>query len=387
MQRSRAQLEEIEQHTLAPFASLSVQSRGRVFVETESDARTAFMRDRDRVVHSAAFRRLAYKTQVFVNSEGDHYRSRLTHSLEVAQVARSIARALGANEDLCETIALAHDLGHPPFGHGGERALATLMRDHGSHSTTNYSFNHNRQSYRVVTLLEQPYKDFDGLNLTWESLEGIAKHDPKHQLPEAKNYEPFLRPSLEAQIAGLADETAYSAHDLDDGLRSGIISGQDVMEVELLRDLMKTFSLRPNLDDLSRRILVRELLSQLVQDIVKTSAKNLEQHNPTSLAELRHLPHLLTHSEEMLSKLQPLKQFLTFRFYRHPRLQEQVRSAEMVVAGLFGVFKAKPELLPQSVHQHLDSRGLERSICDYLAGMTDRFAKDEHARLLNELRA
>ena len=267
---TREKLEQNERLTLAPYAALSSASRGRVYPESESKHRTAFQKDRDRVIHTSAFRRLEYKTQVFVNYEGDYYRTRLTHTLEVAQVAKSISRALGLNDDLAETIALAHDLGHPPFGHAGENALDRLAKDAGG-------FDHNKQSLRVVTELERRYPDFPGLNLTWETLEGIMKHETEYDLPDS-DWEPDKQPSLEAQVVNVADELAYNAHDLDDGLRSGHLTPAQICEVPLVCDLTEALGVTPGtFDNGSRYLLIRELLGLTIEDCIAHTSRMLEQ--------------------------------------------------------------------------------------------------------------
>ena len=281
----RAKLEAIEAASLAPYAAPSGSSRGREYPEKESLYRTAFQKDRDRVNHTTAFRRLQYKTQVFVNYEGDYYRTRLTHTLEVAQVARSIARALGLNTDLAETIAFSHDLGHPPFGHSGEKVLDGLMRGYGG-------FDHNKQSMRIVTYLENRYPGFRGLNLTWETREGIVKHETRYDLPDAGGYEPEYRPSLEAQIVNLADEIAYNARDLDDGLRAGLLKPGQLGEVALLKALMGELGLHPDrFGERERRVFVRELLGLLVNDTVAATNELLGAGGVASLEAVRRHPH------------------------------------------------------------------------------------------------
>jgi len=270
---SRQQLEDIEDKWLAPYGHRSKYSRGRLYPEDEPDYRTSFQRDRDRILHTTAFRRLEYKTQVFINYEGDYYRTRLTHTLEVAQIARTIARAIGANEDLTESICLAHDLGHAPFGHSGEAALGKLMRDHGG-------FDHNKQSLRIVTELEQRYTEFPGLNLTWEVLEGIVKHETEYDRADARDFRPELRGHVEAQIVNVADELAYTAHDLDDGLRSGIITVPMLDDIELWQVMRESIGWkRGELDDLIRHRIVRRLIGTEVSDILNASTQRLRENN------------------------------------------------------------------------------------------------------------
>ncbi len=374
----RQALERLERETLAPYAVLSEASRGRAFREGESAYRTAFQKDRDRVLHTTAFRRLEYKTQVFVNHEGDHYRTRLTHTLEVAQVARTIARALGVNEDLAETIALAHDLGHPPFGHAGERILDGLMGNHGG-------FDHNKQSLRIVSELEKRYPQFHGLNLTWETLEGIVKHETEYDLASCADYEPAWKASLEAQIANVADETAYNAHDLDDGLRSGLITSEDLCALRVWQRLTSTLGFDPKtISELERRILVREMLGWMVSDLVTSSVERLERLKIHSIDAVRHAPEtIVCHSAVVRDELAELKSFLFEHLYNHHRVVRQVVKAERVLETLFETYTSRPKVLPPSVRARFELVGLERAICDYLAGMTDRFATDEFERLTN----
>ncbi|MCS7067303.1 MAG: deoxyguanosinetriphosphate triphosphohydrolase [Meiothermus sp.] len=372
----RARLEALEAQTLAPYAVKSGESRGREHPEPESHYRTPFQKDRDRVNHTTAFRRLQYKTQVFVNFEGDYYRTRLTHTLEVAQVARSIARALGLNPELAETIAFAHDLGHPPFGHSGEAVLDGLMQGHGG-------FDHNQQSMRIVTYLEQRYPGFRGLNLCWETREGIIKHETRYDLPNAEGYEPHLRPSLEAQIVNLADEIAYNAHDLDDGLRAGLLQPGQLWEVELLRDLMGELGLHPDrFDEMGRRVFVRELLGLIITDTIHATHALLQQHQIESLeAVRRHPAPLAVYSEALSQQLNQLRNFLYDNLYRHYYVVRQVGKSRFVLEKLFEAYTRDPHILPPQVQKAAETEGIHRAACDYLAGMTDRFALDEYARL------
>ena len=305
---TRDQLLERERLTLAPYATFAAETRGRRYPEEESTYRGPYQKDRDRVLHTTAFRRLEYKTQVFVNYEGDYYRTRLTHTLEVAQVARSIAVALGLNETLAETIALAHDLGHPPFGHAGERILNGLMREHGG-------YEHNRQSLRIVTQLENRYEGFPGLNLTWETLEGIVKHETLYDQPETSDvpeFEPSWRPSLEAQIANVADETAYNAHDLDDGLRSGLVTPRDLHGLPLWDRFVEELQLNPDhITEKERRVVIRELLGWMITDLVEESNRRIEAAAVRSLMDVRgHDGPLIGHTEEARALLTDLKRFL-----------------------------------------------------------------------------
>jgi dGTPase len=376
MFRDRAQLETIEDQSLAPYAVRSGDSRGRFFPESESLYRTAFQKDRDRVLHTSAFRRLEYKTQVFVNYEGDYYRTRLTHTLEVAQVGRTIARALGVNEDLTETIALAHDLGHPPFGHAGERILDGLMNGAGG-------FDHNKQSFRIVTELEERYPSFRGLNLSWETLEGIVKHETEYDETDASEYEPSWKASIEAQIANIADETAYNAHDLDDGLESGLIVPADLEGLRVWQRLTGMLGMNSHeLTDLERRVLIREMLGWVITDIVQTTSARLETHGISTLESVRTTTGTLVgHSDEVQSELAELKKFLYANLYNHFRVVRQVHKAEHFLTTLFRAFINRPKMLPPSVQDRMPFTGLERAVCDYLSSMTDRFAMDEYKRL------
>ena len=377
MMHTRELLETHEKGTLAPYASVAGASRGRVHPEEESAFRTAYQKDRDRVIHTSAFRRLEYKTQVFVNYEGDYYRTRLTHTLEVAQVARSITRALGLNEDLAETVALAHDLGHPPFGHAGEKTLDRLARDEGG-------FDHNKQSLRIVTRLERRYPDFPGLNLSWETLEGIMKHETEYDLPDAE-WEPDKQPSLEAQVVNIADELAYNAHDLDDGLRSGHLSPRQVREVPVIGRLMEELRLEPSeLGTQERYLLIRELLGLVIDDAIRQTHRNLEEAGVRSLDDVRSAPgKLVANSPALRAELAELKRFLYRNFYFHYRLIRMTRKADHILSRIFEAYVGTPEMLPHEVQRQVDERGLVRAVTDYLAGMTDRFAGDEYRRLFD----
>jgi dGTPase len=374
---TREMLEQSERKTLAPYACFADASRGRVHPEAESAYRTAFQKDRDRVIHTSAFRRLEYKTQVFVNYEGDYYRTRLTHTLEVAQVAKALARALGLNEDLAETIALAHDLGHPPFGHAGENSLDRLAKDAGG-------FDHNKQSLRIVTQLEQRYPDFPGLNLTWETLEGIMKHETEYDLPDS-DWEPDKRPSLEAQVVNVADELAYNAHDLDDGLRSGHLSPAQIAQVPLIGRLME--ELRLSAEGFGRReryVLIRELLGLMIEDAVVQTDARLREQGVQDIEDVRAAPDkLVSNSPGLRSELAELKQFLYRNFYFHFRLIRMTRKADHILASVFGAYLDAPDMLPGEVRQAVEERGLVRSVTDYLAGMTDRYAGEEYRRLFD----
>lgn len=379
----REKLEELEAATLAPYALLSKNSRGRLHPENESRSRTAFQRDRDRIIHTTAFRRLEYKTQVFVFYEGDHYRTRLTHTLEVAQLGRSIARGLGANEDLAEAICLAHDLGHAPFGHAGEHALNVMMADHGG-------FNHNTQSYRVVTELENRYPGFRGLNLTYETREGMLKHETDYDQSEATEYEPDKRASVEAQIANVADEMAYNAHDLEDGLRAGLFTPRDLEELDIWRLLIETVSIKWNgqpFDEIARRGIIRELIGACVVDVVTTTSKMLEDNRLDSpLAVQQYDGNVVGYSPEMGRMVRQLKDYLYENMYRHYRLVRMQVKAERFVAALFEAYVAEPGMLPTKTQQQLENLPVERVVCDYIAGMTDRYALEEWEKLFDPYR-
>ncbi len=367
---------------LAPYAADPRQSRGRRHPEPPATPRSEFQRDRDRIVHSTAFRRLEYKTQVFVNHEGDLFRTRLTHSLEVAQIGRSLARMLGLNEDLTETIALAHDLGHTPFGHVGQDALNACMRAHGG-------FEHNLQSLRVVDKLEQKYAEFEGLNLTFEAREGILKHCSR-QHAEAlgevgRRFLEGLQPSLEAQIANLADEIAYNNHDVDDGLRSGLITLEQLEAVPIFsRHLQEVRRRYPALND--RRLIhetVRRMINTLVLDLLEQTRRNLERYKPETLDDVRRCPPLAAFSPEVQAEHQMLKRFLLQNLYRHYRVVRMSEKARRVVRELFEAFTSEPRLLPPEHQARAQVEGLERAVCDYIAGMTDRYAIREHRRLFD----
>jgi dGTPase len=379
MYYTREQLEEIEDKSLAPYGLRSKNSKGRAHPEEEPQYRTAFQRDRDRILHTTAFRRLEYKTQVFIIHEGDYYRTRLTHTLEVAQIARTVARALGANEDLEEAICLAHDLGHAPFGHSGEVALARLMKDHGG-------FDHNKQSLRIVTEIEERYPDFPGLNLTWEVREGIVKHESEYDVSDASDYNLDLRGHLEAQIANAADEMAYTAHDLDDGLRSGMITPQMLDGITLWEILAESIGWhdRQTFDELIRHRLIRRLIGLEVTDLVTATDQRLRESGVRSVEELQRLPYnVIGYSEDMTRRNRQMKDFLYANLYRHHRVVRMAVKAERIITNLFDAYLADPEILPSHVQNIIEERGQERTICDYIAGMTDRFAVKEHTKLFD----
>ena len=376
---TRQQLEEYESQTLASYAVHSKDSKGRLHPEEEADFRPRFQRDRERILHTTAFRRLEYKTQVFINHEGDYYRTRLTHTLEVAQIGRSIARSLGLNEDLVETICLAHDLGHPPFGHSGESALSRLMKDFGG-------FNHNSQSLRIVTVLEARYPDFPGLNLSWEALEGMVKHETDYDIAEAKQFNPELRGHLEAQIANLADDLAYTSHDLDDGLRSGMITPNQLDGIALWEIINESIGRRRSetLDSLSRHQIIRRLINFEVTDLIQSTDRYLRRSNVKTALDVQKLPfNVAGFSEDMYRRNRELKDFLFSNLYRHYRVVRMAAKSEIIVTELYNTYQANPKTLPTEVQEFIPERGLERTICDYIAGMTDRFAIDEYKRLFD----
>jgi dGTPase len=321
---------------------------------------------------------LEYKTQVFIYYEGDHYRTRLTHTLEVAQIGRTIARALGVNEDLVEGICLVHDLGHPPFGHSGEYALASLMKDHGG-------FDHNKQSLRIVTTLEKRYQDFDGLNLTWELREGIVKHETEYDSIDAAEYNPDKRGHLEAQIANAADEIAYNAHDLDDGLRSGMITIDILEGLTIWEILIESIGWKGNrLDDLSRHTLIRRLIGLEVSNLLETTNANLVDNKITSKDQVQDLDfNLVGFSEDMHRWNRELKDFLFRELYRHYRVVRMSNKTQRTITELFDAYHNQPSMLPDSSQKQIEVFGLERVICDYIAGMTDRYAIDEIQKLYN----
>jgi dGTPase len=354
-------------------------SRGRRHPEQEHPYRSLYQRDRDRIVHSAAFRRLMYKTQVLVNEYSDYHRTRLTHTLEVAQISRTLARELGLNEDLTEAVALAHDLGHPPFGHAGETALDQCMRQHGG-------YEHNRHGLRLVEKLERRYPGFHGLNLTWELLESLAYHSKNRQAPEVKQYLSYPQPYLEAQIVDAADSLAYDTHDLDDALSLGLVSLKDLQEVDMLRQATERAQHRygPMTDQELQYALVRILIDWQVNDLLETTRRNLEKHRVRSVEDIRSLPEPLAQPSEELAELkQRLEAFLTEKVYRHFRVQRMANKAQRFITALFHEYCRAPGQLPEPYQSQIPTEGLEQTVCDYLAGMTDRFAQDEYLRLFH----
>lgn len=373
---TREQLEAHEDSVLAPYGMRSRDTRGRQFPDKEPRNRTSFQRDRDRIIHTSAFRRLEYKTQVFINFEGDYFRTRLTHTLEVSQIGRTIARSLGANEDLIEAICLAHDLGHAAFGHSGETTLNRLMKDYGG-------FDHNRQSLRIVTELEQRYPNFSGLNLTWEVREGMVKHETEYDVSDASAFDPDLRGNLEAQIANVSDELAYTTHDLDDGLRSGMITPADLQHLALWQQLLASVGWDgQHLDELMRHRLIRRLIGMLVSDVIEATDERLKASGAKSARDIQELDHnLIGYSDKMKGPNKELKNFLFKNLYNHPRVVRMAVKADRVLSDLFSAFVGNSAMMPRDFQNFVSERGLQRTVCDYLAGMTDRYAIQEHEKL------
>jgi dGTPase len=377
---NRALLEERENQTLAPYAMHSNRTRGRRYHEDPHPYRTEYQRDRDRIIHTTAFRRLEYKTQVFVYSEGDHYRNRLTHSIEVAQIGRTLARALGCHEDLTEAICLAHDLGHPPYGHVGEETLNHLMQQHGG-------FDHQKQTFRILTELETRYPEHNGLNLTYEALEGVVKHDTDYDVVDATDFHPEERGTLECQLANLADEIAYNTSDLDDGLRSGILDPAAVCELALARKVLASLGVEPAGADLHsdalRHRFIRRLVGHEVTDTVAATAERLDALRIGTLEDLREQPeNVAVYSPVMAADNQELKRFLLQNFYRNYRVMRMAVKAERTLIALFNAYVERPMQLPTELQRRVETtRDLHRVVCDYLAGMTDRYAVQEYRRL------
>lgn len=384
---ARQELEAREDQTLAPYAMRNSASRGRRYPESPHPYRLDFQRDRDRIIHTTAFRRLEYKTQVFVYSEGDHYRNRLTHSIEVAQIGRTLARALGCNEDLTEAICLAHDLGHPPFGHVGEETLNRLMAEHGG-------FDHQRQTYRILTEIERRYPDHPGLNLTYETLEGVVKHDTDYDVVDARHYHPEERGTLECQLSNLADEIAYNTSDLDDGLRSGILDPEQVKSLAIARRTLNSLGLGLDADlrsDLVRYCFIRRLIGIEVSDVIAATSRKLEEFAIKSVEDLRKAAeNMACYSPALIAENQELKQYLFQHFYRHHRVVRMAVKATRTLTQLFEAYIDEPRQLPDEIQRRAASsaEGLHRVVCDYLAGMTDRYAIQEYRRLYDiEVRA
>jgi len=375
--RDRACFEENERRDLAPYAMASADSRGREYPEEEHRFRLAFQRDRDRIIHSTAFRRLEYKTQVFVNHEGDYYRTRLTHTLETAQITRTVARAMGLNQDLAEAVALAHDLGHTPFGHAGEHAMAELMKEHGG-------FEHNAQSLRIVEKLEERYPGFPGLNLSYEVREGILKHSTWYDRPRVSSYNPGEQPPIEAQIVDFADEIAYNCHDIDDGLQSGMLALEDLADVDLWAGHYEAVqaAYAGESAQVLRYQAVKRLLDEMVADLLAYLDKQLADNGVKDMTDVRTAgKRLAGFSEDMNSRTADLKQRLMLRLYQHQRVRRMGAKAGRVMRGLFEAYLQEPYQMPPHVVQRGDKMPMARVIADYIAGMTDRFALEEYAKL------
>ena len=377
MIRTRAEKEKWEAETLAPFAQKSRESEGRAHAEPAHPHRTQYERDRARIIHSRAFRRLEYKTQVFLNGTGDHLRTRLTHTIEVASISRTIARALGLNEDLAETIALAHDLGHAPFGHSGEETLDELMREHGG-------FEHNGQSLRIVEIIERKYPRFDGLNLSWEVREGLQKHQKFYDAPTPGVHEKFTSPSLEAQIANLADEITYYSHDLDDGLDFHLITPEQLAELDVWQHSYK--EVRRHFPRLRGKELhgyvIRCIIDRQVQDVITTSADLITTAGVGSVEDVRRQKKpLIRYSLPLLKANQTLRKFLYKNLYYHPRVAGANQRACASLKNVFHAYLKKRSLLGETTAKRIRRDGLHRTVCDYLSGMTDRYLMEEHEKL------
>ena len=373
---TRRDVEARELRELSPYAAKARESRGRVHPEPEHAYRTPYQRDRDRVVHSTAFRRLEYKTQVFLTHEGDFFRTRLTHTMEVAQIARTLARALNLNEDLTEAVALAHDLGHTPFGHSGEEALRELMADHGG-------FEHNRHGVRIIDYLEHPYPQFRGLNLTYEVREGIAKHATQYDHPAVEGFDD-TPPPLEGQVVEIADSIAYNSHDLDDALAMGIISAGDLEDLAIFQQAAADFekSLADLSTDQRMRRIAKLLIDVMVSDLIGATEREIAEAGVENVGDVRAAGHRLVHlSEGLEAKAKELEAFLMDRVYRHYRVVRMTTKAKRFVVRIFEALRANPDQLRPDYRRRADTDGLERVIADYIAGMTDRFAQNEYRRL------
>lgn len=370
-------LEKEEKKRLSSYACCSIDSRGRKHDIPHSKHRTAFQRDKDRILHSQAFRKLEYKTQVFVNHEADYYRTRLTHTLEVASIGRSIAKSLSVNEDLTEGIAYAHDIGHTPFGHAGEKALHAIMENHGG-------FEHNSQSLRIVEYLEERYDEYRGLNLTYEIREGIIKHHTAYDSPDnklLKDFEPLKNASIEGQIVNVADEIAYNSHDLDDGIESGLIDMEKLLTVPLFKEFYDRLYKKSISEKILRYSIVKELIGAQIADTVRSTLENIKKHSIETLDDVRNAPILVSYSDEMQEKNSKLKTFLFNNLYSHYKVLKMQHKAERYINKLFNVYMEDIRQLPHSYIERVKQDGAERVICDYIAGMTDRYAQEEYTRL------
>jgi dGTPase len=377
---TRSEFTTLEDQLLAPWAMRSATSAGRVHDEPEHPFRLAFQRDRDRIIHSTAFRRLEYKTQVFVNHEGDYYRTRLTHTMEAAQITRTVAKALRLNSDLAEAVALAHDLGHTPFGHAGERVLNDLMRPHGG-------FEHNAQSLRIVDELEERYADFHGLNLSWEVREGIVKHTPPYDKPLAASFAPGRAPCLEAQLVDYTDEIAYNSHDIDDGLKSGLLTLEQLDGVGIWREAYR--DMRERHPQANQRIwryqAIRLIIDRLVTDLIETLERRLASTGIRGVEDLRaHARPLVGHSDAVEAQRLELKRFLMANLYRHYRVMRMAEKAKRIMSELFHSYLAEPRQLPPHIlERQALGDSLPRVVADYIAGMTDRYVLEEHSKLFD----
>ena len=376
----RDELRRREGKTLAPYATRSTDTQGRVYAEPEHPFRLPFQRDRDRIIHSTAFRRLEYKTQVFVNHEGDYYRTRLTHSIEAGQITRTLCRVLGLNEDLGEAVALSHDLGHTPFGHAGERVLNKLMESYGG-------FEHNAQSLRIVDVLEERYPDFPGLNLSWEVREGIVKHSSEYHRPLVQQFAPGVQPVLEAQIVDFADEIAYNSHDIDDGLKSEMLEERDLAGVALwaeAREWVRSRHADAN-ESIQRYQTVRRIIDRLVTDMIEAILGRVDEHRIRTLADVRACKvRLAGLSPAMAEQNRELKQVLLERLYRHHRITRMTMKSQRVMTDLFHTYMDEPQQMPPHVHRRIEEGEPQaRVVADYIAGMTDRFAFDEYKKLFD----
>lgn len=371
----------MEENRLAPYAARSSLTKGRDFKEDNHAYRSEYQRDRERIIHCKAFRRLEYKTQVFINHEGDHFRTRLTHTMEVAQIARAISRAMGLNEDLAESIALAHDLGHTPFGHVGERELNRLLADNGG-------FEHNRQSLRVVEVLEKRYSDFEGLNLTWETREGIIKHSGTYDRPETSGFLPDEEPTLEAQIIDYADEIAYNNHDLDDGIASGLLDYDQVCSIKIWNLALAQYGRElPASRKMAAREIIRTIINLLVTDLIDNTFSTISENNIESYRDVKECGRKLAgFSAPVMEANEELKKFLRENLYRHYKVARMSLKSEKVINELFNVYTQHPETLPHRYQIDIRENGnILRTVTDFIAGMTDRFALEEHRKLTDPM--
>jgi|DewCreStandDraft_4_1066084.scaffolds.fasta_scaffold09775_2 dGTPase len=389
---TRKMIEDLEEQNLAPYAMKSRYSRGRKYKEEEHNFRTCYQRDRDRIIHSTAYRRLEYKTQVFVNLEGDYYRTRLTHTSEVVQISRTLAKTLKLNEELTEAIALAHDIGHTPFGHSGEDALNELMKDEGG-------FEHNVQSLRVIEELEEKYPDFPGLNLSWETREGIIKHKTDYDNPYVKEYEPKKFPTLEAQIVNVADEIAYNSHDIDDGITSDILTVNSLKQTKIWQEISKyidekKFNSLPK--DMQKYNITRTLINIQISDLINGTVENLKRYSIKSLNDVRNFKRPLVEFTPAMQEMHKnLKDFLYRNFYKHYKIIRMEYKAEKIIRELFEIYlekgtikdkrkkNLKVSILPPEIYKRIGKNSLKRVICDYIASMTDRYILDEYKKLFD----